>query len=309
MNDNIVFFERRVDKDNVKSNIISFFRCYSWADEEDGNKRKIDLDNYSGRKVAELVKDINKDNWNKELQKAKDKELVVRDPNSDLWIVQDVVQKKGFLKMSNQFMRDVIRERKSDYVEVYKFLRGRWEDYKRGVREIPGFTQGDIIQEVFESKNRGGYAHERVRLILAQLKVDGLIDYVIVPTRSGKSFIRMLTKVTETFNAEKIIKTEDLIIENLSECGTAQDADIDVDNLTTIATDIVDDKPVVKINTSDIKQFDGDCGNEIVISLDDKLKQIQSGKDQMKERIEEYYKPKYGEDYYKSEEYQKEFPF
>lgn len=208
-----------------KQTSLMYLRSVSFVDSRD-NKRKINLKEISGRKVAKEVKEINKDNWASSIKVLYERGMLQDEEETGLTIIKDA-PKNNFIPLTNGFMKDMLRERNSDYINCYFALYTRWKAYQNGDRDLPTFTQGDLIREALSSNSVSGKYHERVRNALTNMQTDGVLVMTIIPvineeTGETISFIRKIVELRECFAAkENVQKLEEVAVGNLKEAESA----------------------------------------------------------------------------------------
>lgn len=226
--DSVVFYDKtsfNPKGTGYKQTSLMYLRSVSFVDSRD-NKRKINLKEISGRKVAKEVKEINKDNWASSIKVLYERGMLQDEEETGLAIIKDA-PKNNFIPLTNGFMKDMLRERNSDYINCYFALYTRWKAYQNGDRDLPTFTQGDLIREALSSNSVSGKYHERVRNALTNMQTDGVLVMTIIPvineeTGETVSFIRKIVELRECFAAkENVQKLEEVAVGDLKEAESA----------------------------------------------------------------------------------------
>lgn len=230
--DSVVFYDKTAFNKKgkgYKQTSLMYLRSVSFVDSRD-NKRKVNLKEISGRKVAKEVKEINKDNWASSIKVLYERGMLQDEEETGLTIIKDA-PKNNFIPLTNGFMKDMLRERNSDYINCYFALYARWKAYQCGDRDLPTFTQGDLIREALGSDSISGKYHERIRNVLANMQTDGVLVMKIIPVINEKtgdtvSFIRKIIELRECFAArENVQKLEEVAVGDLKEAESADNVD------------------------------------------------------------------------------------
>lgn len=200
-----------MNQKGLKSNSIVYVDTNSFYDKQ-RQARLIEKNKLTGLAMASKVKDLNKDNAAKSIKILKTKGMVEEyddgKKRKKFYVIKDR-NGRTYVRLPEEFARELIALRNSETVMVYLYLYKKWDFCINSVNE-PRFTCGDILVDVFGYDWNNGRVYKKVQNILADLKGSGLIDYKIKPM--GKTFVRVLTSVNTEFTVkEEILAAEEKI--------------------------------------------------------------------------------------------------
>lgn len=192
-----------MDHKKFKPSVLFALRANSFYDTKT-HTRKIKKSEASGRKLANVIHDANKDNVLTSISKLKEAGIVKED--GKFYIIEDIQDGISYKDMDTDFIKELVAKRSSEYIMTYLWLYRRWE-WKKSLGQSALFSIGDILRSVFDIQYKNGFYYEKVRDIIADMVSDGLLVYNVI--KVNDTFLRAIVTMRTKFIISDIVKEQD----------------------------------------------------------------------------------------------------